>query len=116
MPWLLRDEEVLATAEVARTRRARRRGLIGRDGVSGVLVLQPCRQVHTLGMRFPIDVIWCDRGGRVLRISTLRPWRVAPFVRRAHTVIEARAGAASRWSLAEGDVLEVCHDADAGGG
>jgi uncharacterized membrane protein (UPF0127 family) len=108
MSWLLRDDEVLATAEVAASSRARRRGLIGRDCVEGALVLQPCRQVHTLGMRFPIDVIWCDRTGSVLRISTLPPWRVSRIVWRARFVIEAPAGAASRWCLEVGDVVQVC--------
>ena len=61
MASLVRDGTVLASAEVATTRRARRRGLLGRDGVDGAFVLRPCRQVHTFGMRFPIDVAWCDR-------------------------------------------------------
>ena len=56
MPWLVRGDDVLAAAEVAVTRKVRRRGLIGRDHLDGVLVLRPCRQVHTFGLQFPIDV------------------------------------------------------------
>ncbi|MCZ7535255.1 MAG: DUF192 domain-containing protein [Acidimicrobiia bacterium] len=66
MPWLVRGDDVLAAAEVAVTRRSRRRGLAGRDALEGVLVLRPCRQVHTFGTRFPIDVAFCDRDGFVL--------------------------------------------------
>jgi uncharacterized membrane protein (UPF0127 family) len=110
MPWLLRDGEVLASAEVATTSRARRRGLLGRDRVEAPLVLRPCRQVHTIGMRIPIDVIWCDRRGRVTRIATLAPRRLSRIVWRADFVVEAAAGVASRWSLAVGDVLEVRSD------
>ena len=73
--WLVRDDEVLATAEVAADARARRRGLLGRDEVDGVLVLRPCRHVHTFRMRFAIDVAFCDVNGVVLRTCSLPPGR-----------------------------------------
>ena len=80
MPWLVRDGEVLAAVEVAADARRRRRGLLGRDGIDGVLVLRPCRHVHTFRMRFAIDVAFCDVDGVVLRTCTLSPWRVSPVV------------------------------------
>src|SRR6267143_4550831 len=107
MPWLVRGDDVLAAAEVAVTRKVRRRGLLGRDHVEGVLVLRPCRQVHTLGMRFPIDVAFCDRDGVVLRTLTVAPWRVTRVVWRAGFVVEAAAGAFDRWQLRPGDTVEV---------
>jgi uncharacterized membrane protein (UPF0127 family) len=105
--WLVRDGDVLATAEVARDAHARRRGLLGRDSFSGALVLRPCRHVHTLGMRFPIDVAFCDVHGRVLRTSTLSPWRLSPIVRKSAFVIEASAGSFDRWGLRTGDQVEL---------
>lgn len=110
MPWIVRDGEVLASAEVATTRAARRRGLLGRGSIDRALVLEPCRQVHSVGMRVPIDVVWCDREGRVLRISTLKPRRVSRLIWRARFVVEAESGAAARWGLQPGDVLEVVPD------
>ncbi len=53
MTWLVRDDDVLAVAEVAASRGQRTRGLMGRDEFEGALVIRPCRQVHTFGMRFP---------------------------------------------------------------
>ena len=114
MAWLLHEGEVLASAEVPATRRARRQGLLGRDQVDGALVLRPCRQVHTFGMRIPIDVIWCDADGQILRIASLRPWRVSRPVVRAKFVIEVAEGAASRWGIRVGDELEIRLD-DTGG-
>ena len=73
MPWLLRDDEVLATLEVADDCRSRTGGLLGRDGCDGALLLQPARSVHTIGMRFAIDVAYCDGDLRVLRVVTMRP-------------------------------------------
>jgi uncharacterized protein len=107
MSWLVRDDDVLAAAEVADSRRLRARGLIGRDDFEGALVLRPCRQVHTLGMRFPIDVAFCDRSGRVLHLSTLPPRRISRPVLHASFAIEARAGSFERWKLRSGDVVEI---------
>ena len=107
MSWLLSEGRVLAAAETAPTRRARRRGLLGRTSYEGAFVLQPCRHVHTLGMRFAIDVACCDKAGTVLRTFTLAPWRLAPIVRHTAFVIEAEAGAFERWGLRAGAVVEV---------
>jgi uncharacterized membrane protein (UPF0127 family) len=105
--WIVRDGDVLAAAEVARTRRARGKGLLGRDGIQGALVFTKGRQVHTAGMRFAIDVAFCGRDGTVLHTATMRPWRISRPVLRSCLVIEAEAGAFERWGLRAGDVVEV---------
>jgi uncharacterized membrane protein (UPF0127 family) len=107
MAWLLRDGEVLASLEVADTRAARRKGLLGRDGIDGALLLRPARSVHSLGMRFPLDVAWCDRELEVLRVARLSPHRLTRSVLRAHAVLEAEAGSFARWNLTVGDHLEL---------
>jgi hypothetical protein len=106
MAWLLREGEVLASLEVADTRSARRRGLLGRDGVDGALLIVPARSVHTLGMRFPLDVAWCDRDLTVVRVVRLAPYRLTRSVLRARAVLEAEAGSFARWNLTVGDHLE----------
>ena len=107
MAWLLRDGDVLAAAEVAESFTARLKGLLGRDGLDGALVLRPARSVHTLGMRFPIDVAFCDRELRVVAVRTMQRHRVGAPRRRAKVVIEAQAGAFERWGLRVGDQLEL---------
>ena len=107
MAWLVRDGDVLAAAEIADGARARRRGLLHRDAYEGAFVLRPCRHVHTVRMRFSIDVAFCDAAGVVLRTCTLPPWRLSPVVRRTAFVIEAEAGAFDRWRLRPGDRLEL---------
>jgi uncharacterized membrane protein (UPF0127 family) len=107
MAWLLRSGEVLASVEVARSRRGRRRGLLGRDSLDGALLLQPASSVHTIGMRFPIDVAFLDDDGVVLRTVCMQPHRVGRPTPRAHSVLEAEAGTFARWGLKRGDVLEV---------
>ena len=75
MPWLVRDGEVLATLEVASTFGERLRGLLGRDGIDGALLIEGARSVHTLGMRFPIDVAYLDATMTVFETAQMRTWR-----------------------------------------
>jgi uncharacterized protein len=107
MPWLLRDGDVLASLELAHDRRARRKGLLGRDGIEGALLLDPARSIHTIGMRFPLDVAWCDRDLVVRKVAVVGRHRITMPVRGAHVVIEAEAGSFARWGLRPGDQLEV---------
>lgn len=107
MAWLVRDGEVLASLEIARTRRQRARGLLGRDGIDGAIYLTPCRSVHTLRMRFPIDVAFVDDDLVVRRVVQLPPGRVTRPCLRARGAIEAEAGSFASWGLTVGDVLEV---------
>jgi uncharacterized membrane protein (UPF0127 family) len=108
VPWLVTDDDrVLASAEVADARAARRRGLLGRGGIEGAIVLRPCRWVHTLGMRFPVDVAFLDADGVVIKTMHMNRHRMGVPVWRARCVVEAEAGAFARWGLRVGDVLEV---------
>jgi uncharacterized membrane protein (UPF0127 family) len=105
--WLLRDGDVLATAEVATGLAGRTKGLLGRASYEGAMVLPRTRSVHTVGMRFPIDVAFCDKEMVVVGVTTLRPWRMSVLRRRGRSVVEAQAGAFDRWGLRVGDKLEL---------
>ena len=107
MTWLLRDGDVLAAAEVAESLGARTKGLLGRDGYDGALVLPHTRSVHTVGMRFTLDVAVCDIDLVVLDVLRVPPLRVTRPRRRGRTVVEAEAGAFERWGLRAGDHLEL---------
>ena len=107
MAWLVADDKVLASAEVAEGFGPRLRGLLGRDGITGVLVLERTRSVHTLGMRFPIDVAFCDADGVVLRILTMPRHRMCRPCRRARWAVEAEAGAFGHWGVTVGRRLEI---------
>jgi len=107
MTWLLRDGDVLATAEVADGLADRTKGLLGRTSFEGALVLPRTRSVHTFGMRFPIDVAFCDKEMVVVGVTRLRPWRMSLPRHRGRSVIEAEAGAFERWRLRVGDKLDL---------
>lgn len=98
---------VALEVDVAITRATRRRGLLGREslGATEGLLLSPCKAVHTVGMRFPIDVVFIDRDGRAVRIvPALAPWRIAMSAR-AKAVIELAAGTAAASDIQIGDLL-----------
>jgi uncharacterized protein len=80
---------------VARTRWQRLRGLAFRrlPPPGQALVFKRCRCVHTFGMRFPIDVVFLDAHGRVLRIAAAVPPGRLVACRRAGAVVEVPAGA-----------------------
>jgi len=105
-------------AGVADTARSRRRGLLGSVslGEGEGLVLMPCRQVHTFGMRYPIDAVFVDAGWTVVRVvRNLRPQRLSPLVWRARAVLEVPAGTAERTGTAPGDRLLIIPCSPSGG-
>lgn len=91
---------------------ARRRGLLGRDGLAtSALVIAPCNLVHTFFMRFAIDTVFVDRDGIVLRVQHgVRPNRVSGAWG-AFATIELEAGQAQRSGVRPGDrlVLTMAH-------
>ncbi len=75
---------------------ARLRGLAGLAAPHGAALLLPrTRSIHTLGMRFALDLVWLDRHGRALRIDRAVPPRRLRGCRRAHAVLELPPGAAA---------------------
>ena len=106
VPWLVHEGKVLASAEVAASRAERRRGLLGRDGVDGVMCL-PVRSVHTVGMKVPVDVAYLDEAGRVLRVQTVQANRVSLPCWSARMAVEAEAGQMAHWGVRPGDTLEI---------
>lgn len=107
MTWLVRGDDVLASLDVADSFATRFKGLLGRDGIEGALLIKPAMSVHTLGMKFAIDVAFCDGNLAVLDAITMRPNRMSLPRPKARCVIEAEAGAFERWHLCRGDVLEI---------
>ncbi|MEU2511791.1 DUF192 domain-containing protein [Streptomyces syringium] len=93
--------------EIAASYRARTRGLLGRDGVEGALLLTPAGSVHTFRMRFAIDVAYLDRHMNVLAVRTMAPGRLGLPRLRARHVLEAEAGAMARWGLRPGVRVEI---------
>ncbi len=87
-------------------------GLLGKSSIddgSGLLI-RPSSGVHTMWMRFAIDVIALDKDMRVLRTwERLRPWRLTPVSLRTHCVLELAPGQIHHLNIEPGDQLALSH-------
>ena len=89
-------------------------GLLGRRELpeGEGLWISPCKGIHTMGMRFPIDALFLDRGNCIVAMrEQVVPWRMTRFFKGAESVLELQAGAISRSGVAVGDRLSFS-DAD----
>lgn len=97
---------------VANTHWTRLRGLLGLSsddfGNGSGLWIVPCKGVHTLGMNFPIDVIYLDSAMNVIELlSGVKPWRVSPIRRQATSVLELPCHTAIQTKTQIGDTIDV---------
>jgi uncharacterized protein len=108
----------LATSlALADTHWTRLRGLLGlaandfRNG-SGIWIV-PCHGVHTLGMGFPIDVVYIDKEMKVIHVEeNLRPWRFAPIRGQATSVLELPSQTVAQTGTSIGDRIEITRGND----
>jgi uncharacterized membrane protein (UPF0127 family) len=88
---------------------SRRTGLLKYQSMPDrcALIIAPCNSIHMFFMKFPIDVAFVSRDGRILKIAdSIRPWRVS-ISPRAFAAIELAAGELARHHAAVGDRLVV---------
>ena len=99
---------LLTTVGVADNYFLRLRGLIGRSAREiGGLLICPCNQVHTWFMSEPIDIVYLDRSGIILRIDRDIPaWKMLRAERKARKVLELPAGMTNELGLDCG--TELC--------
>jgi uncharacterized membrane protein (UPF0127 family) len=90
--------------EWAMSFRARRRGVIGLEplGPRDALVIWPCRRIHTKGVPYPLDVVFCDGRWLVLHVETVLPDRLSRHVWRARCCVELAAGRARACGIVPG--------------
>ncbi len=109
---LTRQAYLATSLALANTHWTRLRGLLGlksddfRNGAG--LWIVPCHGVHTLGMGFPIDVVYLDRSMTVIDVQAeLKPWRFAPVRRHAASVLELPCNTAAETKTLVGDKIEI---------
>ncbi|RAO77443.1 DUF192 domain-containing protein [Dyella jiangningensis] len=98
---------IVSTAWRADRAWSRLRGLLGREPLRAdrgeALWLVPCGSVHTIGMGYPLDLVFLDRQGGVIDCHEhVGPWRVRG-ARGAHQTIEFASGALRRLKPRLGD-------------
>jgi uncharacterized membrane protein (UPF0127 family) len=104
------------TGEIARVRIARSFGsrfigLLNRSHLNADegLLFDSGGSIHSLGMRFAIDVVFLDHDLKIVRIAAkVKPWRFVFAPRRTRFVLELAAGAATSAGFACGMTLHTC--------
>lgn len=95
---------------VAETSLSRMIGLLATSGLEAGegLLIYPSQSIHTVAMRFPIDVIFADRDWRVVHVHPrLVPYRMTRLHWRARCAIELPAGVIAESSTRVGDQLSI---------
>lgn len=81
-------------------------GLIFRKPLTGneALLLKDCRSIHTHWMRYSLDILFLDEGGKIITIfKDMRPWNSTPFLDEAMYVMEFRSGFLKGAHISVGD-------------
>ena len=102
--------ELASNVIVADSLLKRLKGLLGKESMqSGEgLWIKPCMSIHTLAMKFPIDVIFLNRKKRVIAIvKNIRPNRCTGLYPRAASVLELGAGTIQATATEIGDEIEI---------
>jgi uncharacterized membrane protein (UPF0127 family) len=107
-PLYKQGAELITWVEGAYRMHERMRGLLGKRGLprGQALHISPCNAIHTMGMRFTLDVAFLDRQLVVIRVVRgLRPWRMATGGPGAASVLEMESGWLDDGALKVGDPL-----------
>jgi uncharacterized protein len=105
---ITRQTVLASNLEVADTAAKRNKGLLGRKGLAAGegLWIVPCESVHTVGMQFPIDLVYLNRSHRIQKTrSNVRPWRISACLS-AHSILELPSGTIRDTQSCPGDVVE----------
>ncbi len=92
----------------ANTMFTRIKGLLGKKAlpIGQALILARCNSIHTMFMKFPIDVLFVDKDYRVIKIITsFAPFRISGIYLRASFTIELPAGIVESSSTSVGDII-----------
>lgn len=101
---------VLAESIVfANTSFKRLKGLLGHRGLldGQAMIIKPCNCVHTLFMRFSIDVLFVDKNNKVVKaLGQLTPFRFSKLYWKSQVVVELPCGKLKSTQTQDGDSLQ----------
>lgn len=93
----LGGSEIFGKIKVADTYFRRLVGLLRTDSLSsdeGLLII-PCNQIHTFGMKYAIDIVYMNKAGKVIKVdANIVPGKALKSVKNAHSVLEIAGGTA----------------------
>jgi len=106
---LTRNTTIASRIEIAQNPWARMKGLLGRRDFpqNEALIITRCQSIHMFFMKFPIDVIFCDRQNKVIGLcEKLKPFCLSPIFFKASYAIELPSGTIAASKTQVGDQVK----------
>lgn len=106
---LVNGKVICEKVEVADTFIKRFKGLMYRKSLAEDegLLLEPCNEIHTFGMKFAIDTITISRDNRIIYIDeNIVPGKIRPVIKDGKKVLELVSGTVEKYDLKLGDEVE----------
>lgn len=85
-------------------------GLLSRNALSENegLLIKPCCSIHTLFMKFSIDVLFVNKKNEIIALyENVKPWRILPIHPTSYYVIELASGQISNKKIEKGDLIQI---------
>lgn len=108
---IIKNNKIMTdNAELADSFFSRFRGLMFRKSIAEdyALFITPCNQIHMLNMKFPIDVVYLDEQGTVIKTDVnVQPGKICKRVKNAESVIEMNSFMAVKFGIRNGDTIKI---------
>jgi hypothetical protein len=101
---------IASRVKIAQDFQSRSTGLLNRSSLdeNEGLLIKPCNSIHTFFMKFPIDVLFLDQKGKVVKIGeSIKPWRLFGALFKGCMVLEIRAGRLKQVKTTVGDIIKI---------
>lgn len=88
-------------------------GLLGTKKIDAkkVLFIKHCTGIHTIGMKYPIDVVFLDKNDKVSRLyESLKQNRMTRIRMKDHGVLEFPPGTIKKFNIQQGEVFKIITD------
>lgn len=96
-------------AKVANNPLTRMIGLLNRSNLDkgeGLLII-PCNNIHSIGMKFNFDAVFLDKNNKIKHIiENMKPWKLSPIIFSAYSTLELPCGTVSESEIKINDILE----------
>lgn len=106
---ITKDQIILDEVDFAQNFYTRLKGLLGKKDIKSRcgLIIKPCNSIHTIGMKFTIDVAFISNDNRVIHIiNQMSPGKISPIIKNSSYCIETKGGQLDDLTLSIGDEIE----------
>jgi uncharacterized membrane protein (UPF0127 family) len=102
------NKDIPFDVKIADTFLKRLLGLMGKKELNEEgLAIKPCNGIHTCFMRFPIDCLYLDVDEKIIRMETMKPWKIGKIIKNCKTVIELPEGTIQKFKLNLNEVVQI---------